>query len=548
MGYEWLAMRGPAMSRRSARAIQTLLVMIAVGMTIATTPALGNAATLARTSSVTGTIGKAANAATPDFAAIDTYAQHELDEMKIPGAAIGIVHGDKVVHVRAFGEATDNGRPVNPTTPFKIGSNSKSFTALAVMQLVDQGKIKLDDPVRIYLPWFRVADHKASTQITVRELLNQNSGLPTIAGLTYMYDRDDSNGALENVVRQAKDVTLASSPGRTYHYSNLNYTILGLVVQTVSGQSYERYVQDHIFKPLDMTHSYAYLPDAEAAGLATGHQFWFDRPQPGGGMVYNRASTPAGLLTASVTDMTHYLTAHLNDGRYRNAQLVSPKAVATLHHGVAKLSKHASYAMGWISGELDDIPVLGHNGETGDFHSTMVLQPDRRWGVVVLMNGANDLDPGMDRIADGIMANLLGVAPPKPIGWSGNVALMMVDVLGILILLQVLAAARSIVLLRRWASGSAAPRDRLRWTAIRLAVAGLISLVWAGFTLLVLPGLFALPWQIMTHVDMGWPIIITGTIALVWGVVAKPALAIAAILRGRTHAAPLDRTPPISAT
>jgi hypothetical protein len=174
----------------------------------------------------------------------------------------------------------------------------------------------------------------------------------------------------------------------------------------------------------------------------------------------------------------------------------------------------------------------------------MVLQPDRKWGVVVLMNGANDLDPGMDRIADGIMAKLLEVAPPKPVGLTANVALMLVDALGILILLQMLAAVRSIVLLRRWGRESPARRYGRRWVVIRVVVGGGISLIWAAFALLILPPALGMPWQVVTHVDMGWPVIVTGVIALVWGAIVKPGLAIGALVRTRAGATtPPDRLP-----
>jgi CubicO group peptidase (beta-lactamase class C family) len=471
----------------------------------------------------------------PDFADIDAYVQRELDKMHIPGAAIGIVEGDQALHLQSFGEADDDGRLVTTSTPFKIGSTSKSFTAVAVMQLVEQGRIKLDDPVQAYLPWFRVADEESSRRITVRELLNQTSGLPTAAGMTWAFTTDTRESALETVVRDAKSVKLSSAPAEKYQYSNLNYTTLGLIVQVVSGESYERYVQEHIFEPLKMTHAHAFLSDAEADGLATGHQFWFGRPRSGGGMANNRATTPAGLLTASVADMTHYLIAHLNAGRYEGAQVLSPASMSVLHDGAAKMSEHAAYAMGWIAGELHDIPVLGHNGDTGDFHTTMVLQPERRLGVVVLMNGANDLDAGMDRIADGIMAKLLGVAPPKPIGVTSNLPLLLVDGLAILILLQVLAAVRSIILLRRWGRPSSQRHGR-RWIVGRVVVAGVVSLVWALFALLILPPALGMPWQILLHVDMGWPVIITGVIALVWGALAKPGIAVGTLVRTRTRA------------
>jgi CubicO group peptidase (beta-lactamase class C family) len=141
----------------------------------------------------------ASNTGTSDFARIDAYVQAQLDESRMPGLALGIVQGDQVVHLQGFGKADDSGRAVTPQTPFIIGSTSKSFTALAVMQLVEAGKIQLDAPVRQYLPWFRVADTSASAAITIRQLLNQTSGLSTDTGRSLLVGSETDT--LEQAVR-----------------------------------------------------------------------------------------------------------------------------------------------------------------------------------------------------------------------------------------------------------------------------------------------------------------------------------------------------------
>src|SRR5690349_8939643 len=117
-------------------------------------------------------------AAEPDFAAIDAYVQGEMKATGIPGLALGIVQGDRIVHLTGFGIADPSGRVVSPQTPFIIGSLNKPITCLAVMQLVEAGKVDLDAPVQRYIPWFRVADEGDSARITVRHLLMQTSGLP----------------------------------------------------------------------------------------------------------------------------------------------------------------------------------------------------------------------------------------------------------------------------------------------------------------------------------------------------------------------------------
>jgi CubicO group peptidase (beta-lactamase class C family) len=192
----------------------------------------------------------------PDFAEVDRYVQKEMEATRLPGLALGIVKGNRIVHLKGFGVADPSGMSVTPKTPFVIGSTTKSFTALATMQLVEAGKVDLDAPVKRYIPWFRVADPEASSRITVRDLLNQTSGLPTRETATQFLKADSSDSALEKQVRDLKDTRLTAPVGTKFEYSNFNFDVLGLIVQTVSGQSYEEYVQRHIFTPLEMNHSY----------------------------------------------------------------------------------------------------------------------------------------------------------------------------------------------------------------------------------------------------------------------------------------------------
>ncbi len=258
-------------------------------------------------------VGRASPSAAPDMAAIDSYVRSEMDAQRIPGLALGIVRGDRIVHLRGFGEADSSGRAVSPQTPFIIGSLSKSFTALAIMQLVEAGKVDLDAPVQRYIPWFRVADEAASARITVRHLLNQTSGLSTKTGRSFQGSGDTSDSALERAVRKLSTVQLTEPVGATHQYSTINYSVLGLIVQKVSGQSYERYIQEHVFGPLKMRHSFTSEAEAEPHGLATGHHYWFGRPVVAD-VPYNRGLLPAGYLISSAEDMSHYLIAQLNDG------------------------------------------------------------------------------------------------------------------------------------------------------------------------------------------------------------------------------------------
>ena len=157
------------------------------------------------------------------YGAIDTYVEQQMRRLNIPGVALAIVEGDKVVHLRGFGQARPGGEAPTPQTPFVLGSTTKSFTALAVMQLVEAGRIDLDALVQRYLPWFRVAAPQASVQMTVRHLLNQTSGLPTLPGMISLADLDDSPGAAERQARAISTLRLTRPVGAAFEYSNVNY-------------------------------------------------------------------------------------------------------------------------------------------------------------------------------------------------------------------------------------------------------------------------------------------------------------------------------------
>jgi CubicO group peptidase (beta-lactamase class C family) len=201
----------------------------------------------------------------PDFAAIDSNVSGSL--AGTPGFALSIVHGDQVKHVKGFGVADANGSPVTADTPFVLGSESKPIAALGIMQLRESGALDLDAPVQRYLPWFQVADPGYSTAITIRQLLNQTSGLPPSTPF------ETSVTSVESRVRDLATVKLPAPPGRLYQYSNSNYDTLGLVIEAVSGQSYADYMQEHVFAPLSMTHTHASEAAAKHNGLATGHQW-----------------------------------------------------------------------------------------------------------------------------------------------------------------------------------------------------------------------------------------------------------------------------------
>ncbi len=350
------------------------------------------------------------------YEAIDAYVEEQMRRLKIPGVSLAIVEGDKIVHLRGFGRARPGGETPTPQTPFFIGSVTKSFTALAVMQLVEAGKVELDAPVQRYLPWFRVADSEASALMTVRHLLNQTSGLSMIAGNVALADFDDRPDAAERRIRALATVKITRPVGSKWEYSNLNYNILGLIVETVSGEPYAEYIENHIFKPLGMGHSYSSKAAAKQDGLARGHQHWFGLPFPAPDLPVPFGSLSSGQLISCAEDMAHYLIAHLNGGRYGDVQILTGPGIDQLHTGVAEFAygrlAAGRYGMGWFETDLDGTKAYSHGGNVPDFSAFMALVPEQEKGVVVLFNA----DPyGLPMITEevgmGLTAVLAGQQP-----------------------------------------------------------------------------------------------------------------------------------------
>jgi CubicO group peptidase (beta-lactamase class C family) len=466
--------------------------------------------------------GEASPAADPDFAAIDAYIQKEMGELHIPGLAYGIVHDDEVVHLESFGEADPSGRAVTPQTPFILASVSKSFTALAIMQLSEEGKVDLDAPVQRYVPWFRVADKAASNQITVRNLLNHTSGLPEDTSFEPMRSNDMGDDALDERVRALSEVQLDQPVGAAFEYTDANYDVLGLIVQRVAGQSYESYVQERVFAPLDMSHSFTNQTDALRHGLATGHRSWFSFPRRFEAP-YSRGATPSSYLISSAHDMTHYLIAQLNAGRYADTSVLSPEGVAAMHRPAVKEGeKDIFYGMGWERRSTPSgVPVIQHDGTNSNFYADMVLEPEGRWGVVILSNfNSFNLNGGrLQGLSSGVISLLHGQAPPDvpmphhPILAS---AMLLVAVVSVL---QVLGIARSVVLLRRWRT-QPNRRPRRRWVvALRVGVPLVLNVGWGLFMLIGYPQLlYPLSATLLLVPDLGYLVVVSGVVALSWGV------------------------------
>lgn len=394
------------MTARAARAVLAALVLLTIGGAgAAASPVLSTAVDDHRPAEVSIT-------------QVERVLAAQLDESGVSGGAVALVSG-KGVEARGVGDAGGN-IEVTADTPFVIGSTSKSFTALAVMQLVDAGRVDLEDPVRDYVPELKLAHGQPVDAITVRDLLQQTSGLDDLSGGPLLASAAD--GTPLAAIAELRDAELASAPGETWLYANVNYVLAGLVVERASGQTYADYVQREIFTPLGMTHSSASTDPAGGDVLADGHRFWFGVPvatEP----TRRDATLAAGYLVSTAADLGRYLSMYLADGLAPDGtRIVSADGIRTLltpgteaHLGPWADGQDSRYAMGWFAGGPWGEDAVFHPGNTPDTTTMLTLFPDRDMAVAIVVNAGNELPvPGNPFIADRITRNAAHSALGQP--------------------------------------------------------------------------------------------------------------------------------------
>ncbi|MCJ8314940.1 MAG: beta-lactamase family protein [Saccharospirillaceae bacterium] len=288
-----------------------------------------------------------------DLKMIDEIVKEEMDRLNIPGVSIGIVSNDQLIYSKGYGVSDTNGTKVTPDTKFLIGSCSKSFTAMAIMQLKDKGLLSLDDPIKKYLSWFKLKNNLGSDDIKISHLLSHESGFTTYDGESIF------NGEVTNREKFFKGIKLSGKAGSTFEYSNLNFILLGDIVESVSGQNYDEYIKQNIFEPLVMDNSYANTDEALSNGLNHGFQ-----PVFGKLMIlkqnYDQYNIPAAYIASTANDMAKYLIANMTLDNSANNRVISRESMDHLMVN----------DMGWF---LDGAGV-SHNGEVQGYHADISMK------------------------------------------------------------------------------------------------------------------------------------------------------------------------------
>lgn len=334
---------------------------------------------------------------------ISAYLQSCVENAHIPAMSVTIVNQDNVLFSQGYGDCE------NCDTPFVLGSVSKSFTAVCIMQLVQQGKIDLNANIAAYLP-----DAVDGDRITVNQLLNHTSGL-------------GEHQTLQNY-------KIVNAQG-SHTYANVNYSLLGKIVETVSGQTYSDFITENLFRPLQLTHTAATRGESEKNGLIEGHtNYWGfnvkrNHQYPSSENAW--ITVPAGYISASTNDLGKYLQKYLNGGN----GILSEQSIESMFYGNAVyVDKDVPYwyGYGWtMVKEPFSEPVLRHSGlvETGT--SCVFILPESKLAVAITAN-VNDYfvtNPLLDRMGWGVVSMLLGEAPNEIAGHTYILCHIGIDIL-----------------------------------------------------------------------------------------------------------------------
>ena len=330
----------------------------------------------------------------PTLNELDTYVARAVRDWNVPGLAIAVVKDDSVVFIKGYG-VRELGKPgaVDAGTRFAIGSTTKAMTAVALGMLVDEGKVRWDEPVITYLPSFRVGDPYVTRELTVRDLLTHRAGLGNADQLWASVDYPP-----EEIARRVATLQPAYSLRSGFIYQNIMYAIAGDVIAAASGVPWATFLRTRIFTPLGMTATEPTLRTlAGQPNVATPHMELRDTIRP----VANRpvdAVAPAGSVWSSVGDMAKWTRFILDSGRVGGKRLLSastyreimsPQVVAptSMYTTMEVVRPHFfTYGLGWFLHDYEGEAVAMHTGSIDGMSAIIGLIPDRRLGVYVLAN------------------------------------------------------------------------------------------------------------------------------------------------------------------
>jgi len=342
---------------------------------------------------------------------LDGFVEQVMKDWKIPGLAVAVVKDGKVVYAKGFGyRDVQKGLKVTPDTLFAIGSCSKAFTATAMAILADEGKLDWDKPVRNYLPELMLHDAYATAHIRPRDLVSHQSGLPRHDMVWY-----GSPLSRKEIFERLLHLEPSRPLHGKYQYNNLMFLAAGVLIERVSGATWEEFVRKRILDPLEMKTSNFSVKDSQKTS-----DFSLPYSEVKGevkAIPFRNIDTigPAGSINSSVNEMARWLLAQLGKGKFNGKQIVSEKSLAETHTpqivagGDLKYDEsfYSSYALGWVVTSYRGHPAIAHSGGIDGFTSQVRFLPKDQLGVVVLTNSAS---PASGLIVSNAVDRMLGLS------------------------------------------------------------------------------------------------------------------------------------------
>ncbi|MFM9280742.1 serine hydrolase domain-containing protein [Paenibacillus jiagnxiensis] len=330
---------------------------------------------------------------------IDHYVKKTMEANHIKGAALAIANNEEVFYAKGYGTFSD-GRVINGNTLFPIASLSKSFTALAVLQLADKGLIDLDAPYTTYFPDLLPKDERVR-HITIRNLLNQTSGLNDKVNPDMT--RSPQYQSLQEINQSLNGVKLANDPGAAYNYHNPNYQYLALLVEKMSGQSFSDYLENHIFKPLGMNQTFNVSTTQQInvnSAIPRGHYLLFGHPVSQAEPLWF-VDGPAGIISTA-DDMAKWMLAQY-DGR-----LLPPELMEQYHTA----GQSGPYGMGWLAGvDEQGGRTISHSGIFWTYKAEETIYLDQRLGITMMFDSGLNAFVDYSALIDGIASIIHGEKP-----------------------------------------------------------------------------------------------------------------------------------------
>jgi len=306
-----------------------------------------------------------------------------MSRYHVPGVAVGILH-DGTVDVDGWGvTSVEHPLPVDADTLFQIASVTKTITATVIMRLVEQGKVRLDAPVRTYIPTFALKDTDAAARATVKHLVTHTGGW---LGDCFA-DFGNGDDSLERYVAAMVDLEQITPLGEIWHYSNSSFTVLGRIIEVVTGRTYEWATRELLFAPLGMDHSVFSAAEAIVHRTSVGHQITDEQPRVVRPWAFPRATTPVGGVVSTVRDLMTYARFHLGDGTASDgSRLLSEENLALMRTPQANADLDRRVGIAWFLRDVQGLRLQYHGGVAIGQQGVLMLAPQRGAAIAVQTN------------------------------------------------------------------------------------------------------------------------------------------------------------------